>query len=82
MTANLQPRGRVGLNEQWQWSVDGIELEPRKRLKLQIGGHWIMGTILRTNDGKLLWLSWSDWVSIPITYYLRAKWPKEDDHVL
>lgn len=77
MTADMQPKGRIGLNEQWQWVLDGIVLETRKMLQVRIGGHWILGTLIRAKDGELFWSSWLDSVSIPVTYFIRARWPKE-----
>lgn len=77
MTVDLQPKGRIGLNDKWQWALEGIVIEARKRLEIRIGGHWIMGTIIKTKDGELLWSSWIDSVSLPVTYFIRARWPKE-----
>lgn len=77
MTVDLQPKGRIGLNEEWQWVLDGITLETRKKLQIQIGGHWILGTLFKSKDGELFWSSWLDSVSIPVNYYIRARWPKE-----
>lgn len=77
MTVDLQPKGRIGLNEKWQWVLDGIVLESRKMLQIQIGGHWILGMLFKSKDGELFWSSWLDSVSVPVTYYIRARWPKE-----
>jgi len=77
VTVNLQPKGRIGLNEKWQWVLDGIVLESRKMLQIQIGGHWILGMLFKSKDGELYWSAWLDSVSIPVNYYIRARWPKE-----
>lgn len=77
MTATMQPKGRIGLNENWQWVLDGVLLESRKMLQIKIGGHWILGMLIQAKDGDLFWSSWGDGVSVPVTYYIRARWPKE-----
>ncbi|MBX3032913.1 MAG: hypothetical protein KF865_03245 [Bdellovibrionaceae bacterium] len=77
MTVNMQPKGRIGLNENWQWVLDGVLLEGRKMLQIKIGGHWILGMLIKAKDGQLFWSSWLDGVSVPVTYYIRARWPKE-----
>lgn len=77
MTVNTEPKGRIGVNGKWQWVLDGIALEPRKMLQLQIGGHWILGMLIKTKDGELFWSAWLDSVSIPVTYFMRARWPKD-----
>lgn len=77
MTVDLQPKGRIGLNEKWQWVLDGTVLESRKMLQIQIGGHWILGMLIQSKHGELFWSSWLDSVSVPVTYYIRARWPKE-----
>lgn len=77
MTAELQPKGRIGLNEKFQWVLDGIVLETRRMLQIRIAGHWILGTLIKAKDGELYWSSWLDGVSVPVTYFIRARWPKE-----
>ncbi len=77
MKADLQPKGRIGVNERWEWLLDGIALEGRKRLQLRIGGNWILGMLIKAKDGQLFWSSWIDNVSIPVTFFMRARWPKE-----
>lgn len=77
MNADLQPKGRIGIDENWQWVLDGVLLESRKMLQLKIGGHWILGMLIKAKDGHLFWSSWIEAVSIPVTYFMRARWPKE-----
>lgn len=77
MKADLQPKGRIGLDEHWQWVLDGIVLESRKMLQIKIGGYWILGTLIKSKEGELFWSSWLDSVSIPVTYFILARWPKE-----
>lgn len=78
MTANLQPIGRIGINEKWQWALDGVELVERKMLEIVIGGHWVLGVLIRCKkDGDLYWSSWLEGVPVPVTYYIQARWPEK-----
>lgn len=78
MSANLQPPGRIGVNERWEWALDGVLLEERKKLELMIGGHWVLGVLLKCKDGHMIWSSWLDAVSVPVAFFIQARWPKTE----
>lgn len=68
--------GRIGMGDKWQWFLDGTDLEDRQKLELKIGGHWILGTLIKYKN-DLLWCSWLEGVAVPITYFLIARWPEK-----
>jgi hypothetical protein len=74
----FEPLGRIGLNETWKWVLDGIELKSRDSVEFQIGEHWILGSIVEAKDGNLYWFSWGESVSVPIAYFIKARWSKKD----
>ncbi|MGE0526413.1 MAG: hypothetical protein AB7G93_01210 [Bdellovibrionales bacterium] len=78
MTVNLQPPGRIGTNDKWKWVLDGIELKGREMLEIRIDGHWILGMLIESKEGRLYWSSWIDSVSIPVTYFMQARWTHKD----
>ena len=65
---------RIGMNEQWQWDLDGVELGALQKMELQIGGHWILGTVVEM-DRQHYWISHEECVAIPISFLMRARWP-------
>ena len=76
MSVSLQPAGRIGINEDWKWALDGVVLEERKMLELRIGSHWILGVLVKCSDGHLYWSSWEEGVPVPVTYHIQARWPE------
>lgn len=77
MNPVLQPEGRIGLDDEWQWALDGVALKSRTYLEIQIGGHWILGALFE-HERTMYWSSAYEGVSMPLNFFMKARWPTKD----
>ena len=73
-----QPPGQITLNDNYKYVLDGVEIEPRQSLDLQIGDHWIPGSVFATKSGELIWSPSKGFVFISLGYLMHARWPRKE----
>jgi hypothetical protein len=67
-----QDKGKITLNNNFQWTLDGIELAERSKIEIQIGGHWILGIVLKAGS-DWFWSSYAESVVVDIMFGIKAR---------
>jgi len=76
-TKNIFPQhdGEICINNNYKWALDGQELKSREEVEIQIGGHWLRGTIVDPKHGDMIWSSWAECVTVPLMFGIKARRP-------
>jgi len=68
----LQRAGEICLSNNFQSTLDNVELATQSKIEIQIGGHWILGTVIKLSRAWL-WYSENEGVAVDIMFGIRAR---------
>lgn len=76
MSFKIERPNEIGINERFKITLNGVEIQSRQKVELEIGGHWIAGIVHESKKtGQWFWCAYPGYFVTELPLFASARWP-------